>query len=207
MTYSRGGWLGLVAAAALFLVLIDRRFIIVGIIALVALYFALPEVILDRFLSIGDLDDTSTAFRVFIWMGTIAMLRDFWFTGIGHGVEAFSMIYPVYSFSTIISPHSHNLYLQIMTSAGFAGITMFLIALLSFFRQIFTAISKQLRSGTTDKAAGILQIAAVSSVFGFLIQGFTDYSFYNYRVTFVFWAVIGIGLMTARFTNKEGDRL
>ena len=203
MTFARGGWLGLIVAGALFLVLIDRRFIILGIIALIALYFTLPEVILDRFFSIGDLEDTSTAFRVFIWIGTLAMLRDFWFTGIGHGIEAFAMIYPLYSFNLIISPHSHNLYLQIMTSTGFAGISMFVILLFSYFRYMFSAISIRLRSKVEAKSVWIIQIAAVCAIVGFLVQGFTDYSFYNYRITFVFWAVIGLGLAAARQSHEN----
>jgi hypothetical protein len=30
------------------------------------------------------------------------------------------------------------------------------------------------------------------------VQSATDYSFYNYRVTLVFWAVVGIGAALAR---------
>jgi hypothetical protein len=51
----------------------------------------------------------------------------------------------------------------------------------------------------------MLQIAAVSSVTGFLVQGATDYSFYNYRVTLVFWAVLGIGLLAAGRESLKGD--
>ena len=43
LTMSRGGWLGLLFAGAVFLILMDRRFILLGIVALVALYFVLPE--------------------------------------------------------------------------------------------------------------------------------------------------------------------
>ena len=203
LTFSRGGWLGLIVSAAVFLVLIDRRFIVLGIIGLIVLYFTLPDVVLDRILSIGDMDDTSTNFRVSIWLGTIAMLRDFWFTGIGPGIEAFTSIYPLYSLHTIITPHSHMLYLQLIASAGFAGITMFLVIIFSYFRYMFTAISNQSKVNPPDREMKIMQIAAVSAVFGFLIQGFTDYSFYNYRVTLVFWAVVGIGVLTARLSTQE----
>ncbi|MCL2408177.1 MAG: O-antigen ligase family protein [Oscillospiraceae bacterium] len=193
LTFSRGGWLGLIVAAAIFLVMLDRRFILVGIIGIVILYFALPDVILDRFLSIGNLGDTSTSYRVSIWLGTINMLRDFWFTGIGPGTAAFNTIYPLYSFNTIISPHSHNLYLQIMSDAGIAGILVFLTIIFTYFRNLCRAMSRE-----NNKSSKILQIAAISGVFGFLVQGMTDYSFYNYRVTLVFWAVIGLGALAAR---------
>jgi len=193
LTFARGGWLGLIIAAALFLVMLDRRFIIVGIVGLILLYFLLPDVILDRFLSIGDVTDSSTNFRLFIWLGTIAMLRDYWFTGIGPGTAAFNRVYPLYSYNTIFSPHSHNLFLQIMCDAGISGFIIFLVILFTYFRHLFSAVSRE-----SDRVSKILQIAAVSSVLGFLVQSFTDYSFYNYRVTLVFWAVLGLGALAAR---------
>ena len=96
LTFARGGWLGLIIAVAIFLIILDRRFIIVGIVGLVLLYFMLPDVVLDRFLSIGNTQDSSTSYRISIWLGTISMLRDYWFTGVGPGTEAFNI--------TMISP-------------------------------------------------------------------------------------------------------
>jgi putative inorganic carbon (HCO3(-)) transporter len=192
-TFARGGWLGLIASMAVFLVMLDRRFIVLGAAALVALYFLLPDVILNRFLSIGNVSDTSTAFRVFIWLGTLSMLRDFWFTGIGPGTVAFNKVYPLYSFNAVDAPHAHNLYLQIMCDTGVCGFAVFVFILFSYFRNLCHAISKE-----TDRVSKILQIAAVSGVLGFLVQGMTDYSFYNYRVTLAFWTTLGLGALCAR---------
>ena len=193
LTFARGGWLGLIVSVAVFLVMLDRRFIMVGIIGLIGLYFVMPDVILNRFFSIGNVADTSTAYRLSIWLATIAMLRDFWFTGIGPGTAAFNRIYPLYSFNTASAQHSHNLYLQIMCDAGVTGLAVFVIIIFTYIRNLCSAISRE-----GDKASKILQIAAVSSVAGFLVQGMTDYSFYNYRVTLVFWAVLGLGALAAR---------
>lgn len=199
LTFARGGWLGLIVAVAVFLILIDRRFIIFGVIGLVLLYFVLPDVILNRFSSIGDTGDTSTSFRLFIWLGTISMLRDYWFTGIGPGTDSFNMVYPFYSYNTIYSPHSHNLYLQIICDAGITGIIVFIAIIFTYIRSLGRAISHE-----TEKSSKILQIASISAISGFLVQSFTDYSFYNYRVTLVFWAVLGIGALMARRDVLKG---
>ena len=224
LTFARGGWLGLIIALAIFLIMLDRRFIIIGIVGLVLLYFLLPDVILNRFLSIGDTSDSSTTFRVSIWLGTIAMLRDYWFTGIGPGVAAFNKVYPFYSFNTVYAPHSHNLYLQMMCDAGISGIIIFLAVLFTWFRNMCTsvlhesiaikrpggALSAHQPSPPPDcigadirKQTKILQIASISAVIGFLIQGVTDFSFYNYRVTLVFWIVLGLGALIARRSQLE----
>jgi len=223
LTFARGGWLGLIVAAAIFLIMLDRRFIIVGIVGLILLYFMLPDVVLDRFLSIGNTSDSSTAYRLSIWLGTLAMLRDYWFTGIGPGSAAFNMIYPLYSFNTAFSLHSHNLYLQLICDAGIGGIVVFVMIIFTYFRNLCTVVSqsgtrRRHRSGKTDattppqepldrtagKSSKVLQIAAIAAIFGFLVQSATDHSFYNYRVTLVFWAVLGLGLLAARRESLKG---
>ena len=201
LTFARGAWLGLIVAVAVFLVMMDRRFIILGVVGLILLYFTLPDVILDRFLSIGNVKDSSTAYRLSIWLGTFAMLKDFWFTGIGPGTTAFNRVYPLYSYNTAAAQHSHNLYLQLMCDAGVSGIVVFLIILFTFFRTLCIAISKE-----KNKSSKALQIAAVSSATGFLVHGFADHLFYNYRVTLVFWAVLGLGLLIARRGTLSDER-
>jgi hypothetical protein len=38
---------------------------------------------------------------------------------------------------------------------------------------------------------------------GFLVQSMTDYSFYNYRVMFLFWVYLAVGLLYARRAELE----
>ena len=200
LTYARGGWLGLIIAAAVFLVILDRRFILLGVAGLILLYFTLPATILNRFLSIGNIGDSSTAYRVSIWLATLAMLKDYWFTGIGPGSAAFNRIYPLYSYNTVHAPHAHNLYLQIVCDAGIISLVIFCVILFDYFRSLCAAVSRE-----QDKTSKIFQIAAISSVLGFLVQSATDYSFYNYRVTLVFWAVLGLGALAARRGALAGN--
>ena len=137
--------------------------------------------------------DTSTSYRVSIWMGTLKMLKDYWLTGIGPGTEAFNMIYPAYSYNTISAPHAHNLFLQIICDTGITGITVFLILIVVFIRMNCHAISVE-----TDHTARMLQIGSLSSIGGFLVQSMTDYSFYNYRVMYLFWAYIALSVVFCR---------
>lgn len=193
LTYSRGCYLGLLFAAAVFLVLLDRRFLVVGIIAVALCPLYLPESVLSRFTSIGDMGDTSTSYRVYIWMGTLAMLKDYWFCGVGPGIDAYNMVYPEYAYNAITAPHSHNLFLQITCDSGVCGIVVFLIMMVSFYRMMFTAVRRE-----TDKRARIFQIAGTSAITGFLVQSMTDYTFYNYRVMLLFWAMLGLCVVFTR---------
>lgn len=204
LTFSRGAWLGLLLAGAAFLILLNPRFIFLAPVALVLLYFALPASVVARFTSIGNMRDNSTSYRVFIWMGVLAMLRDgYWLCGIGPGDAAFNLVYPAYGFSAIEAPHAHNLYLQIVCDAGIAALCVFLVILFQFFRCMCIALKDR-----SDWDSRVLQIAFVSGTGGFLVQAMTDYSFYNYRVMFLFWAYLALGyLSTVRKELPEGRLL
>ena len=93
-TYSRGNWIGLIFAAVLFVLFYDTRFVWLGVIAILLAPAMLSATVISRFTSIGDTKDTSTSYRVYVWLGTLAMLKDYWLCGIGPGGDAFNMMYP-----------------------------------------------------------------------------------------------------------------
>lgn len=193
LTLSRGGWLGLVLSIAVFLILIDRRFIVIGVICALAAVLVLPDSVINRFTSIGNLTDGSTSYRVAIWMGTLSMLSDYWFCGIGPGTAAFNSVYPSYSYNAATAQHSHNLYLQITCETGIAGIVIFVVLLFVFFKTTCSALAR-----TQDKTAKFRLIAVISGMLGFLLQGMSDFSFYNYRVMLLFWMYIALGMILSR---------
>ena len=194
LTFSRGAWLGLLFAGAVFVVLLNPRFILLAPFALVALYFVLPETVISRFTSIGNLADNSTSYRVYIWLGVLDMLKDgFWLCGVGPGDGAFNQIYPFYSYSAIVAPHSHNLYLQILCDAGITALVVFGIVLFQYFRNLCVAVKDR-----SNWSSRVLQISFTAGACGFLVQAMTDYSFYNYRVMFLFWSYLAMGALSAR---------
>ena len=166
------------------------------------MYFVLPATVIERFSSIGNLTDASTSYRVYIWMGTLSMLKDYWLCGIGPGTEAFNRVYPAYSYNSIVAPHSHNLFLQIVCDAGIAALLIFIIVLFVYFRTMCAALSREERW-----TSRVFQIAFTSGVLGFLVQAMTDYSFYNYRVMFLFWSYLALGGLCARRNGLPEGRL
>ncbi len=199
LTYSRGCYLGLLFAMAVFVVLLQPKLLIPGVVLLLLCPLYLPESVLTRFTSIGNMGDTSTSYRVYIWMGTLAMLKDHWFSGIGPGEAAFDLVYPDYAYNAVTAPHSHSLYLQLLCDLGVVGLLVFLGLLLAFYRMMFTAIRRE-----QEKKAKVFQIAGVSAVTGFLVQGATDYTFYNYRVMLLFWVLLALCVCFTRMTKSSG---
>ena len=202
LTFSRGAWLGLLFAGAVFVVLLNPRLILLFPLALAALWFVLPDTVTARFASIGNLGDASTSYRVYIWMGTLAMLKNYWLCGIGPGNEAFNAVYAKYSFSAVTAPHSHNLFLQLVCDAGITALAVFLILIFVYFRMMCAALHRE-----KDWTSRMYQTAFTGGVCGFLVQAMTDYSFYNYRVLFIFWAYLALGALSARRSGLPEGRL
>lgn len=201
-TWSRGAWLGFLIGMMLFLLMYSRKFLVVGLLGILAipfLPFVLPDSIINRFTSIGNLGDTSTSYRVHIWTGTLNMLEDHFLGGIGIGVNVFGKVYPRYSLAAIeAAPHSHNLYLQILVETGILGLFLFIVFLIAFARHNFSFYAKpQPLKPRLYCAAMFCGILAV------LAQGMTDYIWYNFRVYLVFWLMIGLTVATVRTALAE----
>jgi len=145
-TYSRGNWIGLIVAIAMFILFYDSRFVWLGVIALLAAPFVLSQSVITRFTSIGDTRDSSTSYRVYIWQGTFAMLKDYWICGIGLGTDAFNTVYPNYAYDTIVAPHSHNLYLQLLVENGILGFVSFMAIIVTYYKAVISKVIRQNRS-------------------------------------------------------------
>ena len=191
LTYSRGGWLGFLFAAVIFLLIYHRRSLylfFVGIAALPFIITLLPASIVQRFASIGNLGDSSTSYRVYIWRAVLRMIGDNPLFGIGVGEGAFAKVYPLYTLSGIEdAPHSHNLFLQITLELGLIGLFIFLALLFFFAQYICTVLKKAPNAG-----GRIIPAAGFCGILGVLVHGMTDYVWYNYRVFLMFWLIIGL---------------
>ena len=193
LTYSRGCWL------VIFLILLDRRFIILILIGLAIMPFILPETIINRFMSIGNMSDSSTSYRFFIYMGTLSMLKDYWICGVGPGSSAFNMVYPSYAYDSITAPHSHNLFLQVMCDSGICGEIAFLALIYRAYKTCFISLKKAAEENK------IFIIGAISALSGFFLQSMFDYTFYNYRVMLMFWVVLALAMLYSNVDKLRED--
>ena len=206
-TWSRGAWLACFITTALFLCVSSKYFFTAGILSVpiigMVAFLRSDSAIIRRITSFGD---SSTSYRVNIWKGVLRMTEDIGFFGIGIGEEAFGKVYPIYSLSGIeAAPHSHNLYLQIIVEMG-------IFALLSFaiFIFIFMLFSFSFSKNAMGRSNKLICMGIFCGAAALLIQGLTDYVWYNYRIFLLFWIVVGLGVAhvyTAKDTEEESDRI
>ena len=199
LTQSRGCWLGLILAAAIFVTFYNGKLWALAPLALLALPFVIPETMIDRMLSVGNLEDSSTSYRVFIWKGTFRMLRDFWIGGIGMGEGAFRSVYPIYSYIGIIAPHAHNTFLQLLVEGGIGTLFIFLGMMISFLKKVANIFANSVKNSID----GVTALAIGSGVAGFLLQSMFDYTFYNYRMMAMFFMILAVGVSLKACKGEE----
>lgn len=202
-TWSRGAWLGFAIATVLFLCVSSKYFFTAGLLSIpaVATFFVFnldaSSSILRRITSFSD---SSTSYRLNIWKGVLQMLQDIGLYGIGIGEGAFSKAYPAYALSGIeVAPHSHNLYLQITVEMGIFALLAFLCLIFTFSLCSFSFCKNAVNRANRSICLGIF-----CGIFAFLIQGLTDYVFYNYRIFLLFWLILGLGVAHI-YTSKNTD--
>ncbi len=197
-TYSRGCWLGLILSVVVFTAFYSKHyFVLFGILGIIGVMF-LPESIINRFTSIGNLEDSSSLYRLYIYLGSFGLLKHFWFCGIGPGTPSFNRIYPYYSYNAIVAPHSHNLYLQTFIEYGFAGITAFLTMCGIFFQRALHTVKEY-----GQQKERIVVVGMISGMAGFLLQSIFDYTFYNYRMILIFYIYLCFSSLYRKFLKKE----
>ena len=204
-TWSRAAWIALIAGILLFALMYSRKsFRIFGllILSIPIIPILIPSSVLERFMSISNFADSSIAYRIYTWKGTMGAIKDYWLCGIGYGDEAFRAIYPSYSYSGIeATPHSHSLILQIVLGMGVIGFTVLCIALFLAFQKKLEYIKDNPQNKNT-----VYVIASVVSIVSALIMGVFDYIWYNQRIFYLFWIILAIGCAFVRVENYEKSR-
>jgi O-antigen ligase len=127
------------------------------------------------------------------------MIRDFWYSGVGVGVDAFSKMYNAfYMREGVFAFHSHNLYLQILAEMGIWGILSFLALVIMTVKHGITAFIN-----TKDEFLKTIIASLIGGMVAFLFHGIFENSFYNFKLVFSFWFVISIVSVIKRLQENE----
>lgn len=202
LTQSRGCWIGFMLAAVIFVTFYEGRWWSVLPIVILLLPLVVPDTIVDRMMSVGNMEDSSTSYRVYIWMATLGMLKTYWLGGIGMGEAAFNEVYPFYSYNAIVAPHSHNTFLQLTVEAGVGALLVFIVMQV-VFAQKMQSVYKLNDKKSLDSS---MALAIGAGVIGFLAQSMFDYTFYNYRVMCIFFMVLAMGIALKYAVEKDGGK-
>ncbi len=214
LTYSRGAWMGMVAAlATIALLLVLRRsrtwpplwrrlfplLLLVGGSAALVLLVAAVEPLRVRVLSlVAGREDSSNNFRINVWSAVLEMIRDRPLLGIGPGNNAFNLIYPLYQQPKFNALSAYSIPLEWAVEAGIpgllAGVGLFLCAVRTGLLQL-----------AGDGPLLLPSLATVAMFVGLAVQGITDTIFFRPEVQLV--ALFGLATLAASRHGVGATRL
>jgi len=196
LSYSRGGWLGMLAAlGALVLLLVLRQtrqwpplwrrlfplLLLLGAVAVLVVAVTQVEPLRIRVLSlVAGREDSSNNFRINVWLAAIEMIQDRPWLGIGPGNSAFNLIYPLYQQPKFNALSAYSVPLELLVEGGVPGLLAGLGLLLASLR---TGLA-QLKG---ESAWALPALAAVAAIAGLCVQGATDTIFFRPEVQMSGW--------------------
>ena len=196
LSYSRGGWLGMLAAlgaAVLLLVLRQTRhwptlwrrlfplLLLAGAAAVLALAVTQIEPLRIRVMSLlAGRQDSSNNFRINVWLAAIEMIQDRPWLGIGPGNSAFNLIYPLYQQPKFNALSAYSVPLELLVEGGVPNLLAGLGLLLASIRAGWA----QLKG---ESSWALPAIAALAAIAGLCMQGATDTIFFRPEVQLSGW--------------------
>ena len=204
MTYSRASWVGLLVAALLFVFLWNWRLLPVLILLGVAAIPYLPDVVMNRILTIGNLNDTSTSSRFPLYEAALRLIQQEPFTGAGLGSDAIRAAVKEGNLYYGKSPfvHSHNVYLQVWAETGLFG----LLALLGTVGYAIKRVVRVAMGKEGSRPVRMTIIGGASALLGIMVCGFADFIWHYPRVMLVFWFVFALTMAGIRLALREETR-
>lgn len=202
LTYSRSGWIGLTVAGVVFLLLTRPRLVPALFLACLLALPLLPRSILARLMTIGNMEDSSTLYRFYIYEATWNLLKDYWVRGVGLGTDVLAKVFRKYPAMSVggYPIHTHNNYVQLLCEVGLPGLIAYLASVLGCLK----AGASHARR-TEDRELRCLLAGGVAGLSGLLVIGVAEYTWYYPRNLFLSWFLFGIIMACVRLSRrKEG---
>jgi len=200
MTYGRASWVGLAAAALLFVFLWNRKLLPAMLLLGLAAVPLLPGTVFNRILTIFNLKDTSTTSRFPLYAAALRLLKYRPALGAGLGTDAVRRAVKDLNFYHGVAPfvHAHDIYLQIWAETGLLGMLSFIGAMAWSVKKAIRTVS----SGACPRPVRLITIGGASALTGILVCGIADYIWNYPRVMLIFWFVVALTLSGIRIGTR-----
>ncbi|MBO4220150.1 MAG: O-antigen ligase family protein [Clostridia bacterium] len=202
ISMSGSAWIAAGTGVLIFLFFLSRKTVtaaVFGGLAVTAVHFAMPSSVLEKISGMISFIDLAAADRLFIWTTVSKISKDYFFTGIGVGNEAFAQVFPLYSgYGLNDIYHAHNLFMQILVELGIFGLIVLAVIAVSSCRDWLSFETR------TEGVSRSMVLGGMCGVIASLIQGFMTHTWYSYRIFLLFWVVFAITSAFSRIRHS-GD--
>ncbi|MGH9400464.1 MAG: O-antigen ligase family protein [Thermoanaerobaculia bacterium] len=175
LTYTRGVWVGALAALVLYLAVRRPRGLLLIPPALFAVFFLLPPEIRGRMRSIGDPSDPTSRDRIAMARAGLRMVADHPLFGLGPDMVKPSYLrYSEPDAVRPVVPHLHNNLLQIAAANGLPASAAYLALVGVFLLRTVSKLRHETDPGRAALLAGALLAGAAITVSGLFEYNFGD---------------------------------
>lgn len=205
LTFSRGGWIGLVVAVLTAIALLiywwsvqmppfwrtwSLPIMLASMIGFLLLAVIFVEPVRLRIFSIfADRQDSSNNFRRNVWDAVFEMIRDRPIIGIGPGHNAFNKIYPLYQRPRYTALSAYSIFLEVAVETGLVGLACFLWLIIVTFNHAWAQMQRLRQS---RNAEGFWLIGAIATVSGMLAHGTVDTIWFRPEVNSLWWLMMAL---------------
>ena len=213
LSYSRGGWLGMVAAlgvAVLLLVLRQTRYwpplwrrlfpLLLIAVAVCVLVVAVTQIepLRIRVMSLAaGRGDSSNNFRINVWLAAIEMIQERPWLGIGPGNSAFNLIYPLYQQPKFNALSAYSVPLELLVEGGIPN-------LLAGLGLLVASLQAGLRQLKGESPWALPALAAIAAIAGLCVQGASDTIFFRPEVQLSGWFCLATLSASQNTSSSDG---
>jgi O-antigen ligase len=189
LSYTRSAWVGLALGLLMLAAVWQRRLLLLYPLLAVLVWLAVPRAVLDRALSIFDVQQHANYDRVCMMISGVQMIRDHPWTGVG--LDMVRRVYPLYRRDDAPqwrTPHLHNNALQIAAERGLLALAAYVWFLTAFFAATWRGLPAL---AGADRAAAA---ATLTAVVGVTAAGMFEYNFWDAEIQYLTLILVGAGL-------------
>lgn len=191
-TFTRGGYIALIAASVVVLPLVTKQTakkIVAGIILFFILFLLVPHnPVASRLTSSFDAQEGSNAARLSNWQQAFVIIKE---NPFGTGIGMYSLaVDPQADYRTPI--YAHNLYLDIAAELGIPAAIIFILLLILIFISFWKAAKKN-----------HFYIAGVASITVFSIHSLVETPLYSVHVLPVFFIVTALAATIKNYEDSN----
>ncbi|MHC5723152.1 MAG: IctB family putative bicarbonate transporter [Nostoc sp.] len=205
LTFSRGGWIGLVVAFLAVMALLvywksvemprfwrtwSLPIVLGGLIGVLVLAVIFVEPVRLRVFSIfADRQDSSNNFRRNVWDAVFEMIRDRPIFGIGPGHASFNKVYPIYQHPRYTALSAYSILFEVTLEMGFVGLACFLWLIIVTLNTAFLQVQRMRQLNNVE---GFWLIGAIAILLGMLAHGTVDTVWYRPEVNTLWWLIVAL---------------
>jgi heptosyltransferase-3/putative inorganic carbon (HCO3(-)) transporter len=198
VSYTRAGWLGLMAEVVAFGFFTRRRWIITWMIGL-ALVIVISLIALSQFGYQRETVSTDNLkFRLIIWENALQDIMLHPLVGVGYGNDTYPKRYGLHPIAGTPAG-MHSLFLMVAFGSGLPALGLLIWMLIQLIRALVYLPSIQSAQGNR-----LMMLGVAAMVVGFSVRNLFDYMFAG-SLAFLFWILVAAGLAQLHNASQPDD--